>query len=132
MKFEITILGSNSAIPAHGRHPTAQILNYNEELFLIDCGEGTQMRMNELKVKGNKINNVFISHIHGDHVFGLIGLINSMNLLQREKSLHIFGPAEVQHSIEFQLELTKGELSFPLIFHETRMEVEPILEDRTI
>lgn len=128
MKFEVTILGSNSAIPAHGRHPTAQILNFNEELFLIDCGEGTQMRMGELKVKRNKINNIFISHIHGDHVFGLIGLINSMNLSKREKPLHIFGPIEVQQTIDFQLQLTNGELGFPLIFHETKMEVEQIVE----
>jgi len=128
MKFEVTILGSNSAIPAHGRHPTAQILNFNDELFLIDCGEGTQMRMGELKVKRNKINNIFISHIHGDHVFGLIGLINSMNLSNRKKPLHVFGPVEVHQTIDFQLQLTKNELSFPLVFHETKMEVEQIVE----
>src|SRR5262249_11747438 len=85
MTFDVTILGSNSALPAHGRHPTSQVVNLNEKLYLLDCGEGTQMRLSDLKIKRSKIDHVFISHFHGDHYYGLLGLITSYHLLQRQR-----------------------------------------------
>jgi ribonuclease Z len=94
--FGVTILGNNSAIPAYDRHPTAQIVTLNEQLFLIDCGEGTQIQISRYKIRRSKINHIFISHLHGDHYFGLIGLITSMSLLGRENDLHIYGPAALK------------------------------------
>ena len=87
--FAITILGNNSALPAFGRNPTAQVLQTNDNSFLIDCGEGTQIQMSKYKIKHSKISHIFISHLHGDHYFGLIGLITSMSLLNREQDLHL-------------------------------------------
>ena len=78
--LSVTILGNNSALPAFDRHPTAQVVQTNEKSFLIDCGEGTQMQMNVYKIRRSKINHIFISHLHGDHYFGLIGLITSMGI----------------------------------------------------
>lgn len=90
--FELTVLGSNSAMPAYGRFPTSQVLRLDQHLFLIDCGEGCQIRMGQYKIKRNRISNILISHLHGDHVYGLPGLIGSMNHLSRTNQLHIFGP----------------------------------------
>ncbi|MEX0636380.1 MAG: MBL fold metallo-hydrolase, partial [Ferruginibacter sp.] len=88
--LSLTILGNNSAIPAFGRNPTAQVLQNEQEEFLIDCGEGTQMQLSRFKIKRSKINHIFISHLHGDHYFGLIGLISSMGLLGRTEALYIY------------------------------------------
>ena len=118
MKFELTILGCNAALPANGRHPSAQVLNIHEELFLIDCGEGTQIRMNDFGIKKNKINHIFISHLHGDHIFGLIGLMTSMSLANREKELHIHSPIGLSEIIEVQLRITKAHITYPFHFHE--------------
>ncbi len=83
MKFELTILGSNAAVPANNRWLSAQVLNIQEQLFLIDCGEGTQFRMQEFQIRKNKIRNIFITHLHGDHIFGLAGLLTSMAMAGR-------------------------------------------------
>ena len=88
----VTILGNNSAIPAFDRHPTAQVVTLDDHLFLVDCGEGTQTQMNKYKIRRSRINHIFISHLHGDHYFGLIGLITSMGLLGRHQELHLYGP----------------------------------------
>ncbi len=88
--MKITIIGNGSALPAYGRFPTAQVIEINQQLFLIDCGEGTQMRMKQFDIKSMRINHLFISHAHGDHYFGLVGLISSMALLGREKKLYIY------------------------------------------
>jgi len=118
MKFELTILGSNSAIPAHGRHPTAQVLNIREQLYLIDCGEGTQIQLQRYKIKGSKINHIFISHLHGDHFFGLIGLITTYHLLHRNKPLHIYGPPPLEDIIAIHLKHTgMAGLHYELVFH---------------
>lgn len=117
MNFDLTILGNNSAIPAYDRHPTAQLLNVNEKLYLIDCGEGTQIRFNDLKIKRSKINHIFISHLHGDHFFGLFGLINSYHLLNRDKTLHLYGPANLIIMIEDQLKYSGTTLKYELVFH---------------
>ena len=90
MNFTLTILGSNSAIPTSGRNPSAQIVKHYNEHFLIDCGEGTQLQMRKLKIRFQKINHIFISHLHGDHFFGLIGLISSLHLLGRKKEVKIY------------------------------------------
>lgn len=117
MTFEVTILGSNSAIPANGRHPTSQVLNFNERLFLIDCGEGTQMQFNRYKIRFGKIDNIFISHLHGDHFFGLIGLITSYNLNHRTAPLHIYGPKGIDEIINLQLSYCSRPTDFEVVFH---------------
>ena len=118
MTFEVTILGSNSAIPAHGRHPTAQVLNHNEKFFLLDCGEGTQMRLSQLKIRRSKIDQIFISHLHGDHYYGLPGLLTSYHLLQRREPLHIFAPKGLKEIIELNFKYSNTRLIYDLQFHE--------------
>jgi len=117
MRFELTILGSNSAIPANGRFPTAQILNVQEKLYLIDCGEGTQMRMNDFNIKRGKISQIFISHLHGDHIFGLIGLLTSYSLAGRSDDLDIYAPEGLEEIINVQLKNTGSFVSYKLQFH---------------
>ena len=118
MRFELTVLGTSSAIPTKTRNLSAQVLNINEKLFLIDCGDGTQLHLKRSSLKVNRINHIFISHLHGDHFFGLIGLLSSMQLLGREKEMKIFGPPGLDKLIFNQLELTKGGLDFQLNFTE--------------
>ena len=120
--FGVTILGNNSALPAYDRHPTAQVITLNDQLFLIDCGEGTQMQMSRYKIRRSKIHHVFISHLHGDHYYGLPGLITSMGLLGREQDLHIYGPAPLRQVIELQLTLAGATLPYPLHFHSLENE----------
>lgn len=120
--FAVTILGNNSAIPAYDRHPTAQIITINDQLLLIDCGEGTQMQLSKYKIKRGKLNHIFISHLHGDHYFGLIGLVTSMGLLGREQPLHIYGPAGLEAIIQIQLKVADTHLPFELLFHPITKE----------
>ena len=115
--FAVTILGNNSALPAYDRHPTAQIVTLNDQLFLIDCGEGTQMQMAKYKIRRSKINHIFISHLHGDHYFGLTGLITSMGLLSREHELHLYAPVGLEKIIQLQFEVADTTLPFKLHFH---------------
>jgi ribonuclease Z len=115
--LKITILGNNSAIPAHGRYPSAQVVEIKDQLLLLDCGEGTQMQLIKYAIKRSKIHHIFISHLHGDHYFGLIGLINSFGLLGRTDPLHIYGPELLQAIIELQLSACSAQLPFELIFH---------------
>ncbi len=126
--FGVTILGNNSALPAYDRHPTAQVVTLNEQLFLIDCGEGTQMQIARYKIRRSRIQHIFISHLHGDHYFGLIGLITSMGLLGREAELNIYAPAELEDIISLQLKVADTVLPFPLIFHP--LDKEGILVDK--
>lgn len=132
MTFEVTVLGSNSAIPAHDRFPTAQVLNIQDHLYLLDCGEGTQIRFRDCNVKYGRINQIFISHLHGDHYFGLIGLINSYHLLRREKPLHIFCPPGLEDIINVQLNYASTQLNFELVFHPITPEDDLIFEDSAI
>jgi len=117
MPFRVTILGSNSAIPTTKRKPTAQLLNVAERFLLIDCGEGTQMQLRLYKIKMQRIEHIFISHLHGDHYFGLIGLISTMHLMGREKELHIYGDPKLKEIIHLQLAASKTILSYALFFH---------------
>ncbi len=120
--FGVTILGNNSALPAYDRHPTAQLVTLNEQLFLIDCGEGTQMQISRYRIRHSKIGHIFISHLHGDHYFGLIGLITSMGLLGREHPLNLYGPAPLIEIIELQLKVADTTLPFSLVFHPLEKE----------
>jgi ribonuclease Z len=118
--FDVTILGSNSAISEHGRHPTAQVVNIASQLFLIDCGEGTQERLLEYKVKWFNIHHIFISHLHGDHYFGLIGLITTYNLLKRKQKLTIYAPSQLKDIVEIQLHVSNTILGYELVFVATK------------
>ena len=117
MSFKLTVLGCSSAIPTIERNPTAQLLNVNERFFLIDCGEGTQVQLRKYQLSFQRINHIFISHLHGDHYFGLIGLISSMHLLGRNKELHIYAHKELKEIVDLQLQASNTELNFPLFFH---------------
>ncbi len=125
--IKLTILGNNSAIPAHGRHPTAQIVEIKEQLFLVDCGEGTQLRLQQFNIRRRRINYVFISHLHGDHYFGLIGLITSMGLLGRLNPLHLFGPPMLREIIDLHLAAASIELPYQIIFTGIEPEYDGLL-----
>ncbi len=114
-------------MPAFGRHHSAQIVNLNDRLFLVDCGEGTQMRLTDFKIKRGKINHIFISHLHGDHFFGLIGLLTSFELNSRVNDLHIYGPSGLQEIIDVQLKHSNSSFSFPLHFHPTQAQSKELL-----
>jgi ribonuclease Z len=115
--FAVTILGNNSALPAYDRHPTAQIITVDEHLFLVDCGEGTQSQMTKYKIRRSKISHIFISHLHGDHYFGLIGLITSMGLLGRIQELNVYAPPQLKELIDLQLKFADTQLPFPFHFN---------------
>lgn len=117
MRFEVTTLGTGAALPARGRYPSAQLLNVQERLFLVDCGEGTQERLRMYGVNMNRIARVLITHMHGDHFLGLMGVISSMHLLGRTIPLDVHGPPELKEVIELQLRVSKTYLRFPLNIH---------------
>jgi ribonuclease Z len=127
----VTILGNNSAIPAFERHPTSQVVQTSDHGFLIDCGEGTQMQMMKYKIRNSKISHIFISHLHGDHYFGLIGLLTSMGLLGRKTHLHLYAPAPLQSIIELQLKVADAHLPYELHFHTLERE-ELLLDEKTV
>ena len=130
MSLQLTILGCHSATPRVNAHPTSQYLEINNRHFLIDCGEGTQRQMRKYKIGFSKINHIFISHLHGDHFFGLIGLISTFGILNREKDLHIYGPKGIKEVTVLQLKLSKSWTKYQLIFHELdSKESELIFED---
>lgn len=116
--MKLTILGCHSASPTISAHPTAQILEMKGHLFLIDCGEGTQVQLRKCKVKFSRIKHIFISHLHGDHFFGLPGLISTFRLMGRDAEMHIYGPKGIKEAILLLLKLGKSYTNFPLYFHE--------------
>jgi ribonuclease Z len=116
MNFEVTILGSGAALPTSNRNPTAQYVSCNDRHILIDCGEGTQVQLRKYQVHIQKINHILISHLHGDHFFGLVGFLSSMHLLGRDKGLTIYGPQELEQIIRLQLEVGGAKLGFALNF----------------
>jgi ribonuclease Z len=118
MQFAITILGCGAAIPVTDRNPTSQLVEAGGQVLLLDCGEGTQMQLRRFSKKGQRIGHIFISHMHGDHYFGLIGLINSFHLMGRTNELHLYGIGPVREIIELQLRHSRTELNYPLVFHE--------------
>ena len=127
--FAVTILGSSAALPTAQRNLSAQVIAHGGQLLLIDCGEGTQMMLKKLRIKTNKIGHVFISHLHGDHFFGLIGLISTWHLMRRQKSLNVYGPPDLKEIIEIQLKASMTQLSYPLNFYATQAETPAHIAD---
>lgn len=120
MKFEVTILGSSSATPVYNRNPTSQLLNCNEKFYLIDCGEGTQQQLIRYGFKANKIDHIFISHLHGDHYFGLVGLLSSLHLNGRIKPIKIFAPAALKEILDLQFKHSETTLRYAIDFVTTQ------------
>lgn len=129
MRFEVTILGSSSATPIFNRNPTSQALNINERIYLIDCGEGTQQQMLKFDVKASRIDHIFISHLHGDHYLGLVGLISSLHLNGRSKPLNIYGPAHLKEIIDLQLSYSQTTLQYPMEFYATNADIAEVILD---
>lgn len=115
--LSVTILGNNSAVPAFNRHPTSQVVSHDGNNFLVDCGEGTQIQMIKYRIRRSRISRIFISHLHGDHYFGLVGLLNTFGLLSHKQELHVHGPAPLQQIIEMQMKVAETILPYPLHFH---------------
>ncbi len=131
--MKLSILGCYSATPRIIAHTTSQILETRGHLFLIDCGEGTQVEIRRNKIKFNLIKHIFISHLHGDHYFGLVGLISTFRLLTRETDLHIYGPKGLKDVITLQMKLADSWTNFKLIFHELNSKSsELIFEDEKV
>mgnify|MGYP003396795997 FL=1 len=131
--MKLTILGCYAATPRTITNPTSQLLEIKNRMFLIDCGEGTQVQLRKNKIKFSKINQVFISHLHGDHFFGLIGLISTFSLLGRTTDLHIYGPKGIKEIILLQLRLSNSWTNYGLYFHELESEEsETIFEDEKV
>ena len=131
--FTVTVLGNGSAVPTSFQHPSAQLVTYGGKRFLIDCGEGTQMQMIAFKTGHRHIDHIFISHLHGDHFFGLIGLINTLHLYGRTQPLHLYAPKKLENVINIQLEVSGSHLIYPLIFHPLdEMNEAPVYEDKNL
>ncbi len=131
--MKLTILGCHSATPRTLGNTTSQVLEINNHMFLIDCGEGTQVELRRHKVKFNRIKHIFISHLHGDHFFGLVGLISTFRLLTREADLHIYGPKGIKEVVTLQMKLADSWTNYKLYFHElTSKTSELIFEDDTV
>jgi ribonuclease Z len=131
--MQLTILGCHSATPRANAHPTAQILDMNGELMLIDCGEGRQVLLRKHKIKFSRIRHIFISHLHGDHYFGLIGLLSTFSLLSRTAELHIHAPKTLEEVIKLQLKASQAYTSYPIIFHHlTSSQPEVILDNEKL
>ena len=133
MSIKLTILGCHSATPRSDAYPTAQHLEIKERHFLIDCGEGTQVLLRKYKMPFAKIRHIFISHLHGDHFYGLIGLISTFGLLNREHDLHVYGPKGIKEIITLQLKLSKSWTKFHLHFHELESKESVLIyEDKKV
>lgn len=127
MSFELTILGSGSALPTSERNPTAHVLQVHGRFFLIDCGEGTQIRMRQHKISFARIRHIFISHLHGDHYYGLMGLISTRNLLGITSDLHIYSHSDLKELIQPQLDYLKGEMGFKITFHPLNFKTPQLI-----
>ena len=133
MSVSLTILGCHSATPRINAYPTSQFLEINNRHFLIDCGEGTQRQMRKYKVGFSKIDHIFISHLHGDHFYGLVGLLSTYGILSREKDLHVYGPKGIEEVTLLQLKISKSHAKYKIVFHElTSTKSELIFEDEKV
>ncbi|MFC6095827.1 ribonuclease Z [Flavobacterium qiangtangense] len=131
--MKLTILGCYAATPRTITNPTSQVLEIRNRMFLIDCGEGTQVQLRKNKIKFSKINHIFISHLHGDHMYGLVGLVSTYMLLGRVADLHIYGPKGIKEIITLQLKLSNSWTNYNLYFHElTSTESETVFEDDNV
>lgn len=132
-KMQLTILGCGSAIPTEKRFNSSQILTIGDKVFMIDCGEGTQIRLRQFKIKVAKLNHIFISHLHGDHCFGLIGLISTLGMLGRKNNLYIHAHADLEKILKPQIDYFCLEMPFQVIFNHINPRAnEVILEDKTV
>ena len=129
MTFSVTILGSSSALPTSTRFPSAHVLNVHERLFLIDCAEGTQMQLRRYRIKMSKINHIFISHLHGDHTLGLVGLISTLNLNGKKSDLHIYAHADLEGNLATNLKFYIEELTFKIVFHSIDPTANQVIYD---
>ena len=127
MPISLTILGSNAAVPAHHRNQTAQFLAIMHHAFLIDCGEGTQLQLKKYNIKANRINHIMISHLHGDHYYGLMGLISSMHLYGRKKDLNLYGPPGLLEIVSIQLKYSDTSLNYKINFKEWTPNVSELI-----
>ena len=127
LPFSVTILGSSSALPTLSRFPTSQVVNLNEKLFLIDCGEGTQIQLRKYGIKAGKINHIFISHLHGDHIFGLPGLISSMALGGKKGELHIYSHSELKMMMDPLLKFMNEMEDFKVIYHPLNFRSQALI-----
>lgn len=131
--MKLTILGCYAATPRTFTNPTSQVLEIKNHLFLIDCGEGTQVQLRKNKIKFSKINHIFISHLHGDHFYGLVGLVSTFMLLNRSNDLHIYGPKGIKEIITLQLRLSNSWTNYGMFFHELESDKsEVIFEDKKV
>lgn len=129
MSIRVKILGSNSATPAHRRHHTSQLVNVEGKYYLIDCGEATQLQLKRYKLRAQRINNIFISHLHGDHYLGLMGLLSSMHLMGRNKPLNLYGPKGLQEIITLQLKYSDTVFNYEVNFHEVDTEKHQLIHE---
>jgi len=128
--LSVTILGNNSAVPAFNRHPTSQVVTHDGQNYLVDCGEGTQIQMIKYKIRRSRISHIFISHLHGDHYFGLVGLLNTFNLLSHTQELHVYGPAALESIIRIQLNVADVVMCYQLHFHVLAQNAVLVDNDR--
>ncbi len=129
MPFKITILGSSSAIPTTKRSLTAHLINHDERFFLVDCGEGTQLQLRRYKIRFSRINHIFISHLHGDHVFGLFGLLSTFSLLGRKVPLHLYAHPNLEKLLQHHFNFFNEKLSFEIIYHPINSKVSELIYD---
>ncbi len=133
MAFRLTILGTSSALPTSDRYPTAHVLNVHERLYLIDCGEGTQMQMRRYRIRFGRINHIFISHLHGDHFFGLYPLLSTFNLMGRKTPMHVYAPAPSEELITRHLKDFDINLAYELVVHTlSGKTLRPVLDDKRV
>lgn len=131
--MKLTILGCYAATPRTLTNPTSQVLEIKNHMFLIDCGEGTQVQLRKQKIRFSRINHIFISHLHGDHFFGLPGLISTFRLLGRDKEMHVYGPKGIEEAITLLLKLGNSWTNYKLVFHElSSKQPEVIYEDSKV
>lgn len=132
-KFEVNILGCGSALPTTRHMATSQVVNIREKLFMIDCGEGTQIQLRRSRLKFSRLNHIFISHLHGDHCFGLIGLISTFGMLERTADLHIYCHPELEQLLTPHLEFFCKGMPYKVIFHPFNpKEQQVIYDDRSV
>lgn len=132
-KFELHVLGCGSALPTTRHFPTSQIVNVRDKLFMIDCGEGAQLQFRKSRLKFSRLNHIFISHLHGDHCFGLLGLISTLNLLGRTAELHIHSPKGLEDLMIPMLDFFNRQMTYKVLFHEFgTKEAAVVYEDRSL
>lgn len=132
-KFELHILGCGSALPTTRHFPTSQIVNVRDKLFMIDCGEGAQLQFRKSRLKFSRLNTIFISHLHGDHCFGLLGLVSTLNLLGRTAELHIYSPKGLEELMTPMLNYFNHQMTYKILFHEFETKEQAVIyEDRSL